>query len=130
MKKILCFGTFDLLHEGHKEFLLDAKSYGDYLAVIVIHDDLVYENKKRFPKNSQETRAKNLEELKIADKIIKVSNDKNKNILMIKDFNPDIIVLGYDQNSEFIPILKQEPEKINFIKSKEFAGGMHSSMLK
>jgi len=130
MKKVLCFGTFDILHDGHKEFLIDAKSKGDYLIVIVIHDNLVYENKKRFPKNNQEKRALNLKKIGIADKIICVSNDKNKNIRLIKKLNPDIVVLGYDQESNFIPLLKNELKKAKFFQSKEFAGGIHTHNIK
>jgi FAD synthetase len=130
MKKVLCFGTFDILHKGHKEFLIDAKKKGDYLIVIVIHDDLVYVNKKRSPKNNQKTRALNLKKLKLADKIIGVSNNRDNNIKLIEKINPDIVVLGYDQKSGFLPLLKNELKKTKFIRSKEFAGGIHTSNLK
>jgi len=130
MKKVLCFGTFDVLHKGHKEFLMDAKKKGDFLIIIVVHDDLVYENKKRFPKNNQKTRALNLKRLGIADKIIGVSNNKYNNIKLIKKLNPDIVILGYDQESKFISLLKNKLKKTKFIRSKEFAGGIHTSKLK
>ncbi len=129
MKKILCFGTFDILHKGHIKFLEDTKKQGGYLIVIIIHDNLVYENKKKFPKNNQKTRALNLKKLKIADKIIGVSNNKDNNIKLIKKINPDIVFLGYDQKSNFISLLKKELRKTKFIRSKEFARGIHSSRL-
>jgi len=130
MKKVLCFGTFDILHKGHREFLIDAKEKGDFLIVIVIHDDAVYENKKSFPKNNQKIRALNLKKLGMADKIIGTSNNKDNNIKLIKKLNPNTIVLGYDQKSKFISLLKNEFKKTKFIKSKEFAGGIHTSKLK
>ena len=42
------FGTFDILHKGHEEFLKDAKSQGDFLIVNVVSDKLVYENKEKY----------------------------------------------------------------------------------
>ena len=134
MKKVLCFGTFDILHQGHKEFFEDAKKQGDYLIVIVISNKLVYKNKKRYPVNSQEIRAKNLEKIKIIDEIIKVGDDFNSNLELIKSLSPDVIVFGYDQKTEI------EDKIINYLNfnklfpkvyySKKLAGGIHSSLLK
>jgi len=53
MKKGLCWGTFDLLHRGHIEFLKDAKSRGDYLVVVVISDETVFKNKGYYPQEKQ-----------------------------------------------------------------------------
>ncbi|HUS48665.1 MAG TPA: adenylyltransferase/cytidyltransferase family protein [Candidatus Paceibacterota bacterium] len=130
MKKVLCFGTFDILHKGHEEFLRDAKAQSDFLIVLVISDNLVYENKKRFPRNNQKTRAINLRKLGLANKIIAVSDDTEKNINLIKKINPDVIVLGYDQNSDFLEELKKYKLKTKYYKSKKFAGGIHSSLIK
>lgn len=134
MKKVLCSGTFDVLHDGHLKFLKDAKRQGDYLIVNVINDRNVFENKGRYPINNQEKRILNLKRLGIADEIIAVSDDNNKNMQIIKEINPDIIVFGYDQSSKFINELKKflDKEKIypKYYISKEFAGGIHSSKLK
>ena len=35
----MTFGSFDILHEGHKHYLQEAKSFGDYLVVIVARDE-------------------------------------------------------------------------------------------
>ncbi|MEK6833632.1 MAG: adenylyltransferase/cytidyltransferase family protein [Nanoarchaeota archaeon] len=133
MKKVLCFGTFDILHKGHEEFLIDAKAHGDFLIVIIVSDKLAYENKKRFPRNNQKARAINLKKLGLADRIIAVSDNKEDNLKLIKKINPDIIVFGYDQNSNFIKelkkFLKKEGIKIKYYKSKEFAEGIHSSLI-
>lgn len=134
MKKVLCFGTFDILHQGHKEFFEDAKKQGDYLMVIVISDKLVYKNKKHYPINNQETRVKNLKQIKIINEIIPVGNDFSSNLKLIKSFSPDVIALGYDQKT------KIENQIINYLNScklfpeiyhsKKFAEGIHSSLLK
>ena len=60
MKKVFVSGTFDILHKGHIEFLKDAKNQGDNLSVIVISDNSVYENKRRYPVNNQEKRIENI----------------------------------------------------------------------
>ena len=130
MKKVICFGTFDILHEGHKEFLKDAKKQGDYLDVIIISNKAVFENKGEYPINSQEKRIENLGKLKIADKIIKVSDDLESNLGLIRFINPDVIVFGYDQQTNFEKRLKDFLDfnglKPEYYLSKEFAGGIHS----
>ena len=134
MKKVLCLGTFDILHKGHEEFLKDAKTHGDFLIVNVVSDKLVYENKGRYPKNNQETRAINLRKLGLADRIIAVSDNEEQNLKLIRKINPNIIVIGYDQESDFIrklkEFLKKDELKVEYYKSKEFAGGIHSSLIK
>ena len=41
MTKVMVFGTFDYLHEGHKDFFRQAKQYGDELVVVVARDETV-----------------------------------------------------------------------------------------
>jgi len=60
IKKVFCWGTFDKFHEGHLEFLKDAKSKGDSLTVIVVSDKAVFENKRKFPKENQKERIKKI----------------------------------------------------------------------
>ena len=133
MTKVICFGTFDILHEGHTRFLEDAKKQGDYLDVIIISNKAVFENKGKYPINSQEKRIENLGKLKIADKIIKVSDDLGSNLGLISSINPDVIVFGYDQQTNFEKRLKDFLDsnglKPEYYISKEFAGGIHSKNL-
>ena len=44
MKKVLAHGTFDVIHYGHITYLEKAKSYGDYLIVMITSDDLLQKN--------------------------------------------------------------------------------------
>lgn len=130
MKKVLVFGTFDILHKVHKEFLTDAKNKGDTLIVIVIHDNLVYKNKKKYPLNSQKKRATNLKRLNLADEVIGVSDKIEMNLKLIKKISPDLVVLGYDQTSSFFKTLRKELKHTKFARSKKFAKGIHSSDLR
>ena len=95
MKKVMCFGTFDVLHEGHKFYLSEAKKLGDYLVVVVARDETVKEVKSRQPLHNENERVKNLQQLGIADKVI-LGNPGDK-LKVVEDEKPSIICLGYDQ---------------------------------
>ena len=106
-KKVLAFGTFDLLHEGHKYFLNEAKKYGDKMFVVIARDKTVLRVKGFLPKQNENERIKNIEKLKIADKVILGSENDYYSIL--SEIKPDIICLGYDQTA-FVDNLEKEIE--------------------
>lgn len=95
MKKVMCFGTFDILHDGHRFYLREAKKLGSYLVVVVARDGTVKEVKKRQPLHSENERVRNLQHLGIADKVI-LGNHRDK-LKVVEDEKPGIICLGYDQ---------------------------------
>lgn len=97
MKKVMCFGTFDILHKGHEFYLREAKKLGDYLVVVVALDKTVLEVKDHAPKNNQDIRIKNLQQLGIADKII--SGNPGDKLKVVEDETPEIICFGYDQKA-------------------------------
>jgi FAD synthetase len=110
MKKVLAFGTFDIFHSGHEFYLQEAKKLGDYLVVAVALDETVLELKGELPKNSQEQRLKVIKSLPYVNKaLLGYKEDKYK---VIEEVNPDIIALGYDQNS-FTRNLEKELKKRN-----------------
>ena len=105
--KIMVFGTFDILHKGHLNMFKQAKKHGS-LIVVVARDNTVKQIKEKLPKNNEKTRQKNLKDY--AGKVLLGSKtDKYK---IIEKYKPDIIALGYDQNS-FTKNLKQELKKRN-----------------
>jgi len=95
MKKVIVFGTFDILHPGHVHLLKEAKEYGDYLVAVVARDSTVCEVKGKEPKFSEEIRIANLNKLNIADKVVLGCIDDRYRV--IAEEKPDIIALGYDQ---------------------------------
>lgn len=95
MTKVMCFGTFDVLHEGHKFYLLEAKKLGGCLVVVVARDGTVKEVKRQQPLNNENERVKNLQKLGIADKVV-LGNPGDK-LRVVEDEKPQIICLGYDQ---------------------------------
>ncbi|MBI5060748.1 MAG: adenylyltransferase/cytidyltransferase family protein [Candidatus Aenigmarchaeota archaeon] len=107
-KIVLCGGCFNHLHSGHLYFLKTAKSLGDRIAglngyrsmlIVVVSNDKL--NKRKYGKKAMlaEARKKNIEKLRIADKVV-VGQHPADFKKTIKKFKPDIIVLGYDQNIE------------------------------
>ncbi len=94
-KKVLCFGTFDLFHPGHVSFLRQARKYGNYLVVVVARDENVKKIKGKYPLDNELKRIENLKKSKLGDNVILGKEKFSYSI--IKEIDPDIICLGYDQ---------------------------------
>lgn len=94
MKRILTYGTFDLLHFGHIEILRRAKALGDYLVVAVSTDEFnAIKNKKAY--HSYETRKKMLEAVRYVDLVIPENTwDQKRND--VKEYRIDAVVMGSD----------------------------------
>ena len=95
MIKVMCFGTFDVLHEGHKFYLSEAKKLGGFLVVVVARDETVSEVKQKPPLHDEKERVRSLQQLGIADKVI-LGNPGDK-LKVVEDEKPQVICLGYDQ---------------------------------
>jgi len=108
MKKVLSFGTFDILHPGHTYFLKQAKKYGDFLVVVVARDLTVKKVRGRMGGNDEKIRKRGVENLKIADQVL--LGDENDYYKVLDKVRPDVICLGYDQKS-FTDDLEQELRK-------------------
>ncbi len=94
MKRILTYGTFDLLHYGHIRILQRAKEMGDYLVVALSTDEFnATKGKKAY--HSYETRKKMLEAIRYVDLVIPENNWEQK-VQDIKDYKIDVCVMGSD----------------------------------
>lgn len=99
MKKILTYGTFDLLHRGHINILKKAKEKGDYLIVALSTDEFnSLKNKKSY--YTYEERKLILEAIKYVDKVIPEENWDQK-IIDVKKYEIDIFVMGDDWKGKF-----------------------------
>lgn len=96
MQKVMVFGTFDILHKGHINFLKQANKYGK-LIVVIGTDNNVEKIKNKKPLHNINKRIQQIRELQIADKIIEGYEDDFFKI--IEEKMPDVICLGYDQNT-------------------------------
>ena len=113
--KVLVFGTFDIFHEGHKNFLKQAREYGNYLIVVVARDKTVEEVKKRLPRNDENSRLENIKKSGLADEAVLGSLENKYNA--IEKYNPAVICLGYDQEA-FTENLREKLEEFGLGKTK------------
>jgi|TARA_Y100000310_G_scaffold329691_1_gene400009 FAD synthetase len=129
MTKVITFGSFDILHEGHKNYLREAKSYGDYLIVVVARDGNIVRIKHNKPKNDENSRLENIKNLDFVDEA--VLGNENDIFQVLEEYKPDIICLGYDQKTATEEIIKQELEKRNLsaeiIRCKAFKPEVYKS---
>lgn len=125
MKRILTYGTFDLLHYGHIRILKRAKELGDYLVVALSTDEFnATKGKKAY--HSYETRKKMLEAIRYVDLVIPENNWEQK-IDDIKDYKIDVCVMGDDwAGSDKFDYLKEYCDVV-FL---ERTPGISTSMIK
>lgn len=100
MKKVITYGTYDLLHFGHIRLLERAKELGDYLIVGVTADGF---DRARGKINVQQSLMQRIEAVKatgIADEII-VEEYEGQKIDDIKRYNVDIFTVGSDWRGTF-----------------------------
>ncbi|ETT87167.1 glycerol-3-phosphate cytidylyltransferase [Viridibacillus sp. FSL R5-0477] len=99
MKKVITYGTFDLLHVGHVNILRRAKALGDYLVVAISSDEFnALKGKKAY--YSFEDRKTILEAIKYVDEVIPEDNWEQK-VLDVKEHNIDTFVMGHDWEGKF-----------------------------
>ena len=99
MKKVITYGTFDLLHVGHINLLRRAKAMGDYLLVVLSTDEF-NAGKHKEAYHSYEDRKIILEAIKYVDEVIpEVSWDQK--ISDVVDNNIDVFVMGNDWEGKF-----------------------------
>ncbi|MUK87366.1 glycerol-3-phosphate cytidylyltransferase [Ornithinibacillus sp. L9] len=99
MKRVITYGTFDLLHNGHINILRRAKELGDYLIVAVSTDEFnAIKNKKAY--HSYENRKNILEAIRYVDEVIPENNWDQK-ILDVQNHNVDLFVMGDDWEGKF-----------------------------
>lgn len=107
MIKVLATGTFDLLHPGHVLYLTEAKSLGDKLYVIVARDSMI--RHKPRPIIPEDQRVAMVNSLKIVDKAILGS--ESDMFEPLKEIQPDIIAIGYDQKYNIKDLEKKLRER-------------------
>ncbi len=95
MKKVITYGTFDLLHEGHINILRRAKTLGDYLIVGVTSDAYDRYRGKLNVRQSVTERISAVRDTGFADQII-IEEYEGQKIEDIKNYGVDVITLGSD----------------------------------
>lgn len=99
MKKVITYGTFDLLHYGHINLLERAKKLGDYLIVALSSDEFnIIKGKKSYYNYNERKRM--LESIKYVDLVIEEREWEQK-IKDIEKNDIDIFVMGDDWKGKF-----------------------------
>ena len=100
MRKVITYGTFDLLHAGHINLLRRAKELGDYLIVVVSTDEFNWNEKQKKCYFSYEERKKLVEAVRYVDLVIPEENWDQK-ISDVKEYHVDTFVMGDDWKGKF-----------------------------
>ncbi len=99
MKRVLTYGTYDVLHYGHINLLRRAKDLGDYLIVALSTDEFNAIKEKKSYYN-YEQRKKILESIRYVDLVIPETNWEQK-VSDIEKYQADIFVMGDDWEGKF-----------------------------
>ena len=118
MKRVITYGTFDLLHIGHINILRRAKELGDYLIVAVSTDEFNAIKHKQSV-YTYEDRKKIVEAIKYVDEVIPEENWEQKKE-DVKKHNIDVFVMGDDWKGEF-DFLKEYCEVVYLPRTKDIS---------
>ena len=113
MKRIITYGTFDLLHYGHINLLRRAKALGDYLVVALSTDEFNWEQKQKKCYFSYEQRKALLEAIRYVDLVIPEENWDQKRSDM-HTYGIDTFVIGDDWTGKF-DFLKEEGVQVVYL---------------
>lgn len=100
MKRVITYGTFDLLHYGHINLLKRAKELGDYLIVALSTDEFNWNEKQKKCYFSYEKRKMLLEAVRYVDLVIPEGNWEQKKSDVHK-YEVDVFVIGDDWKGKF-----------------------------
>lgn len=100
MKRVITYGTFDLLHYGHINLLKRAKEQGDYLVVAISTDEFNWNEKQKKCYFSYEERKAMVEAIRYVDLVIPETcwDQKRRDVA---DYQIDTFVMGDDWKGKF-----------------------------
>ena len=106
MKRIITYGTFDLLHYGHINLLKRAKAFGDYLVVAISTDEFNLKEKNKKCYFTYEQRKALVESIRYVDLVIPETCWEQKKS-DVHEYHIDTFVMGNDWIGKF-DFLKEE----------------------
>ena len=119
MKRVLTYGTFDLLHYGHINLLRRAKALGDYLVVGLSTDEFNWNEKHQRSYFSYDVRKSMLEAIRYVDLVIPECSWEQK-ALDVEKYNIDVFVIGDDWEGKF-DFLKSQCEVVYLPRTPEIS---------
>ena len=124
MKRVITYGTYDLLHEGHINLLRRAKALGDYLIVGVTNDSFDRERGKLNVRNNVLERVEAVKSTGFVDKVI-IEDYVGQKIDDVLKYDVDIFAIGSDWEGKF-DYLKEFCEVVYLPRTE----GVSSTMLR
>ena len=100
MRRVITYGTFDLLHYGHINLLKRAKEHGDYLVVVLSTDEFNWVEKQKKCYFPYEKRKQLLEAIRYVDLVIPETSWKQK-VSDVQQYHIDVFVMGDDWVGKF-----------------------------
>lgn len=100
MRRVITYGTFDLLHYGHINLLRRAKEQGDYLIVALSTDEFNWNEKRKKSYFSYEDRKRMLEAIRYVDLVIPEESWDQK-VTDVDKYHVDVFVMGDDWKGKF-----------------------------
>lgn len=127
MRRVITYGTFDLLHYGHINILKRAKEQGDYL-IVALSTNEFNEIKGKKCYFSYEERKKLIQAIRYVDLVIP-ENSWEQKVENVEEYKIDVFVMGDDWKGKFdflrehceVVYLERTPE-ISTTKMKEELG--------
>ena len=113
MRRVITYGTFDLLHYGHINLLRRAKQHGDYLIVALSTDEFNWNKKQKKCYFPYEERKRMLEAIRYVDLVIPEENWEQKKTDVAK-YQIDTFVMGDDWAGKF-DFLKEEGVEVVYL---------------
>ncbi|MBR0392010.1 MAG: glycerol-3-phosphate cytidylyltransferase [Oscillospiraceae bacterium] len=113
MKRVITYGTFDLLHYGHINLLRRAKALGDYLIVVISSDEFNWNEKHKKCYFSYEQRKALVEAIRYVDLVIPEESWSQKRTDM-HEYHIDTFVMGDDWKGKF-DFLKEEGVEVVYL---------------
>ncbi|MDT2722969.1 glycerol-3-phosphate cytidylyltransferase [Enterococcus gallinarum] len=114
MKRVITYGTFDLLHYGHISLLRRAKEQGDYLIVALSTDEFNWDEKQKKCYFSYEKRKQLLEAIRYVDLVIPEKNWEQK-VSDVKEYHVDTFVMGDDWAGKFDFIQEETDAEVVYL---------------
>ncbi|TGD34754.1 glycerol-3-phosphate cytidylyltransferase [Leuconostoc mesenteroides] len=115
MKRIITYGTFDMLHYGHINLLKRAKEMGDYLIVALSTDEFNWNSKQKKTYFSFEKRKQLLEAIRYVDLVIP-EKDWNQKVTDMSLYQVDTFVMGDDWAGQFDFIQQETDAEVVYLK--------------
>lgn len=127
MVKVMVFGTFDILHDGHLHMLREARALGDQLVVVIGRDATVKKVKGEHPLHNENDRLAAVEKTHIADKV-RLGNLEDQHAV-IEEEQPNSIALGYDQEAFTEKLVEKYGATLKIVRLQAFHPEKYKSSL-